>query len=311
MDKGFVISAVLLSAVLIVSAFGADTTAESLLRDGFGLAGVDGGLVRQDSNSGAELWFFRLQADVNDGRSQVGTGTSLQLLPSSTLEKITIDAEARVEKSYKLWGRVTKYKGRNFIFPAYFLPLAKASEPGAPPLEKPHEGTKEGKPTGAPNSIPAEHTEEDPNLGDSTGTEQGPAFYDSNDVLPIPKEMIERLKAKPRRPVKRTDIEAVKVASVKPPKRGPIHVLVDRTGFLLEEDEGWFVFGLDALGRNIQKRSLHLLPCYVLERTERKQADEAEPLRFKIAGIVTKYKGREYLLPERAVQVHSHESFGR
>ncbi|MHC4193323.1 MAG: hypothetical protein ACYSP9_04000, partial [Planctomycetota bacterium] len=292
MDKGLVIWVVLLSGVLIASAFGADTTGESLLRDGFGLAGVDGGLVRQDSNSGAELWFFRLQADVNDGRSQVGTGTRLQLLPSSTLEKITIDAEGRVEKNYKLWGRVTKYKDRNFIFPAYFLPLTKASEPGAPPLEKPREGTKEGQPTEAPNSVPAEHTEEDPNSEDNTRTEQGPAFYDSNDVLPIPKEMIEKLKKKPRRPVKRIDIEAVKVAPVKPPEYKSIQrdlVLVDRTGFLLEQQESLPMFGLDALGRNVQRRSLHLLPCYVLERAEQKLSEEVEPLRFKIAGIVTKY----------------------
>ena len=310
MDKGLVISVVLLSGVLIVSAFGAETTGESRLRDGFGLAGVDGGLVRQDSNSGAEQWFFRLQADVNDGRSQVDTGTSLQLLPSSTLEKITIDAAGRVEKSYKLWGRVTKYRGRNFIFPSYFLPLAKTTEPGAPP----HEGTKEGQPVDAPNGIPTEHTEEDPNSADNTRTEQGPAFYDSNDVLPIPKEMIERLKEKPRLPVKRADIEAVKVAPVRPPEHRSIQrdlVLVDRTGFLLEQEESLPMFGLDALGRNIQRRSLNLLPCYVLERAEQKQSEEVEPLRFKIAGIVTRYKGIEYLLPERAVQVHSHQSFGR
>ena len=80
---------------------------------------------------------------------------------------------------------------------------------------------------------------------------------------------------------------------------------------MFERDEGRFIFVPDALGRNVQKLSLHLLPCEALELTELKIAAEPETLRFKIAGIMTKYKGDKYLLLERAKRTYSHGNFGR
>ena len=303
-----------ISAAPMAPAFGAGTAHKGLLRDGFGLAGVDGKLIRQDSNTVPEIWFFRLDSDVSDDKTRVRTGTSLRLLPSSTLEKMTIDAEKRFDKNYKLWGRVTKYKGRNYIFPVYFLPLSKTSKPGLSTLQKPRGQEKQGQPTEAPNSVPMEGTQKESGSEKSEKVEQKPAIYDSNDVLPIPKEMIEKLRNKPAGPAKRTDNDTVKAATVKPPKRPPIErdsVLADRTGFLIKRHKGLPVFAFDALGRNIQQVSLQLLPCEALQRAERQQFAEVDPLRFKIAGIVTKYKGRHYLLLERALRAHSHESFGR
>jgi len=314
MDKRLTIVAFLVHVVLMASVFGAETSRRLLLRDGFGLAAVDGELVLQDSNTAPELWFFRLACDVNDGRGRVAGGTTLELLRSSTLEKMTIDAGRRAGKNYRLWGRVTKYKGRNFIFPAYFLPLAKTSKPEVAPLQEPEGGTKEGQPVVPPNSVPAKGTEEKSNSGDSGKVGRGPAFYDSNDALPIPKEMIERLKSKPVRPTKRTDSGAEKVLMVKPAEHAAIRrdpVLADRTGFLRVPEEGLPLFALDALGRNIQLRSLQLLPCQTLERGEQKQRGEPDPLRLKIAGIVSQYKGKDYLLLERAVRVYSHENFDK
>ena len=80
---------------------------------------------------------------------------------------------------------------------------------------------------------------------------------------------------------------------------------------MVEQDEGRFKFVPDALGRNVQKLSLHLLPCAALELTELKKAAEPETVRFKIAGIMTKYKGDNYLLLERAKRTYSHGNFGR
>jgi len=88
-------------------------------------------------------------------------------------------------------------------------------------------------------------------------------------------------------------------------------IFLDRTAFLVEQDEGRFMFVPDALGRNVQKLSLHLLPCAALELTELKKAAEPETMRFKIAGIMTKYKGKNYLLLERATRTYSHGNFGR
>ncbi|MBA7686385.1 hypothetical protein ES703_94829 [subsurface metagenome] len=60
-----------------------------------------------------------------------------------------------------------------------------------------------------------------------------------------------------------------------------------------------FIF--DALGRNVQQIILRLLPCQALESAENRQSAEVDPLRFKIAGILTKYKGNHYLLLERMI----------
>jgi hypothetical protein len=80
---------------------------------------------------------------------------------------------------------------------------------------------------------------------------------------------------------------------------------------LVEQDDGRLAFVLDALGRNVQHVSLRLLPCEALELTERKQAAVPEPVRFKIAGIKTAYKGQHYLLLQKATRVYSHQNFGR
>ncbi|GAH07812.1 unnamed protein product, partial [marine sediment metagenome] len=67
----------------------------------------------------------------------------------------------------------------------------------------------------------------------------------------------------------------------------------------------------DAFGRNVRPVSLRLLPCEVLELAEQRQSIVPEPVRFKIAGIITKYKGKNYLLLQKAIRVYSHQNFDR
>ncbi|MBA7626561.1 hypothetical protein ES703_34013 [subsurface metagenome] len=88
-------------------------------------------------------------------------------------------------------------------------------------------------------------------------------------------------------------------------------ILADRTGFVVRQGDSRLVFVFDALGRNVQQISLRLLPCQALESAEHRQSAEVDPLRFKIAGILTKYKGNHYLLLERTIRVYSHGNFGK
>lgn len=266
-----------ISVVTTASGFGAEIAREKpLLRDGFVFNGVDGNLVSPDSN---DVWFFELTSDVNDNKIVIKTGTRFELLPSSALERMTADRKTRATASYRLWnGRVTKYKGRNYIFPNIFLPVDK---PKKPPQKKdgPTEVTTEPEPG------------------------RDLAVDDPNDVLAMPQEVIEKL---------RSERSALSVPrSAKNTEHSTNSVLVDRTAFLLKRDDGRLVFVPDAFGRNVQKVSLNLLPCAALELTELKQAGEPEPLRFKIAGIITKYKGKNYLLLEKATRAYSHGNFGR
>jgi hypothetical protein len=253
-----------------------------LLRDGFVIKSVDGNLVGPDSN---DVWFFELTSDVNDNRTIIKAGTKLELLPSSALEEMTAEMKTRTTAAYRLWSsRVTKYKGRNYIFPNFFLPISKAKKP---PQEK------------------------DGPTDDKTKPESGQdiAIDDPNDVLTMPREVIEKLRLKRSAPsVLRSGKNAEQSTQT---ARSTNSVLVDRAGFLVKQDDGRLVFVPDALGRNVQNLTLNLLPCALLELTELKQAAELERLRFKIAGIMTKYKGKNYLLLEKVTRTYSHGNFGR
>jgi hypothetical protein len=289
----FLILVFFVSVVAAASVFDAEVISETpLLRDGFVMMGVDGALVGPDSN---DVYFFELISDVNDYRVILKAGTRLELLPSSALEKMVAVAKKRPEANYRLWnGRVTRYKGRNFIFPNYFQPLIKAGKPEPNTPQQPRE--------------------------------QKLALDEPNDILAIPPEVMERLRARREKtsavaqPI--ADGNEISLDKSQSAVEGKLpntlsyaqsvdSVFGDRTAFLVERDDGRLVFVPDALGRKVQQISLRLLPCEVLEITEQKQTAEPEPVRFKIAGIMTKYKGDNYLLLERAIRAYSHGNFGR
>ncbi len=117
--------------VVVVSATsgsGTENPDEILLWDGFVLTGVNGKLIpavlpgksekagdgktplgrRPKLSSSESGWFFELGADVNDLRVKASAGTTLELLPSSTLGKLIADVNERSENTYKLFGWATK-----------------------------------------------------------------------------------------------------------------------------------------------------------------------------------------------------------
>lgn len=237
-----------------------------LLRDGFVFGGADGRLVK---SGGA--WRFAFESDISDGRAIVRTPMGLELLDSACLERMLADAQGRVDARYRLWGKVTEYDGRNFIFPVYFLPLSKKAEAPAAGLKQP-------------------------------GRKRETAINSPNDVLNIPAEIVERLQSnefvRPRRPGRRDVIEQDSV-------------LTERTGFITVKEDVGVAFEPDAFGWSVQKDYFRLLPCRVLERAQRLTAGSAEPVRFNIAGIVTKYKGKNCLLLQKALRVYSYGNFTR
>lgn len=312
MGKKILISAFLVAIVMLCfwgvpTASGAQITGQALLNDGFVLTGVDG---RMSSSDGNDVWFFVLASDVNDGKARVSANTSLQLLPSSTLEKMTADMKERGGEDYRIWARVTKYKGRNFLFPVYFLPLSRVKDSAL------------ATPTDANSTDASQITQVKPK----------PAANDSNDTLAIPKEIIDRLSDRPtvyRQQSEEPNSHGEKLQGIKQD-----YVLADRTGFIsaglpspIRLTYGGLTlprteFVLDGLGLSVQQTSFRLLPCQVLEQAERESAEgglRSNQIRLKIAGIVTEYKGRDpasrepdkYLLLQRATRVYSYGNFGR
>jgi hypothetical protein len=310
------IFALLTSVVTTTAGLGAEIISEKpLLRDGFVMNGVDGNLIGSDSN---DVWFFKLTSDVNDSRTVIKAGTKLELLPSSALEKMTSDEKTRTTTGYRIWNSiVTKYKGRNFIFPGYFMPLSKTEKAKQKPSKElqSEPQSRKGRPTAEPNQIESVQPRK-----------QQLELDEPNDILSMPEEIIKKLRARRERPTvsKQTipDSNEASAGKSQPAKKEKLpdvqsyalntdSVYVDRTGFIVKKDDGQFVFVPDALGRNVQNLSFYLLPCTILELNELKQAAEPDKMRFKIAGIITKYKGDNYLLLEKATRAYSYGNFGR
>ncbi|MCJ7675465.1 MAG: hypothetical protein MUO33_09985 [Sedimentisphaerales bacterium] len=283
----------------VAGSFGPEKTSQALLNDGFVLTGVDG---RMSSSDGNDVWSFLFISDVNDGKARVGANTSLQLLPSSTLEKMTADMKERLGEDYRIWARVTKYKGRNFLFPIYFLPLSKVKDSAL--------------------ATPADANSAD--ISQAAQIMPKPTANDPNGTLAIPKAIIDRLSDRPtvyRRQPEEPNSQDQNHQSIKQD-----YVLADRTGFIsaglpspIRLTHGGLTmprteFVLDGLGLSVQQATFRLLPCQVLEQAELESAEgglRADQIRLKIAGIITEYKGDKYLLLQRATRVYSHGNFGR
>ncbi len=228
--------------------FGAKVTITGGLQDGFVLRGVDGEVNGPDANDG---WGFKLSADVNDeGKGVVKAGTTLELLPSATLEKITADINERAAAGYRLWGRVTRYKGKNFIFPVYFLPLSK--------MEPPHLKCSEHKSRLRRKARPQRFL-----LRRSAEPERD--INEPNDILSIPQEIVEKLRTRRiAQPIIRgpgevnvveqepgaAESREVEAGPEKRPEFKQDAILADRTALLVKQDDGRLVFVLDALGLN-------------------------------------------------------------
>ena len=265
--------------LLAAAAGAAESELPQLLPEGTLLKGVDGTVVCVDSN---DLWRFELGADVNETDTRIAAGTRFELLPSAILEHLIVDVNDRQLPRYRLTAQMTQYRGMNFLLPSYYLPLSKlkdANEPALPELP--------ARPADA-NAV-------------ATGTP------DSDDMA-IPPEIAERLRSRrptrgPQRP------EPAQTAPGTSPRKALTRVLVDAVGFV-ESRQGLPVFVPNALGRNVSAVHYQLLPCRVLEQTERRLAASPEPLRLKVAGLVTEYKGKKYLLLQRVIRVYNYGNFG-
>ncbi|HBG27095.1 MAG: hypothetical protein A2Y10_00170 [Planctomycetes bacterium GWF2_41_51] len=104
------------------------------VRDGFMLDGIDGKITNHN-----DQWFFTAYEPTTDGRGVMTTPA--EILPSSTLEKLT-KMMTEGNDTFRIWGKLTTYNGRNYIYLSYFLQVAdvvvEVNEPNDPnkPVEK-------------------------------------------------------------------------------------------------------------------------------------------------------------------------------
>jgi len=291
MKSGRLFLILLLSAAGVVAANGPDERERvyPYLREGFLYNGVNGTISR---NSETGRWNFTADTDLTDTRGVIKAGNSLELLLSGCLENMIAEAGGDENTlSVKLWAKVTRYSNRNlidpdieeqkelvfdkiYLFPMLFIPMSDVEQ----------------EPTAEPAGDDADVT---PNQIDN------PAETSSDSIIPT--EVMEKLK--PRR---MPNLAKLKTALR---QHGDITIF-DRTGFIRRTKAGK-IFELDGLGRGVDGTAFRLLNSETLERIERKLGDSPGRLRFRIAGIVTQYKSRYYLLLQRAARTYNNGNFAR
>lgn len=259
------------------------------------LTGVDGNLLHVDAN---DTWWFELTAEVRTDTYKLPAKTRFMLLPSGALEQLIADANDRFTPAYRLTAQVTRYRGTNFLLATYFLPLSKFKS------EEPQ--TADRRPQVETTNLPP-----DPELG-------------------IPPEIVEKLKN--RRPIRGPLRKPSDSQTAVRPEAYLNRMLVNRVGLIeVEKVEAWkrgsveaagnshayactdpcFCFTPYALGWNVSGDRYELLPCAALEQAQQLQRSSIEPIRFNVAGLVTRFRGRQYLLLQRAAPVYNYGNFGR
>lgn len=77
--------------------------------------------------------------------------------------------------------------------------------------------------------------------------------------------------------------------------------IVDRVGRLTRAGDGALEFTLDADGKAMQDPPLRLLPNLKLADMEDAIASNSRDLRFRVTGMLTEYRGRNFVLIEKFV----------
>jgi hypothetical protein len=273
--------------------------ARKLLPEATVLDRLDGTVLHVDAN---DTWLFELERDVNDVDVRIPAGTRFVLLPSATLGKLITDMNDRAAPQYRLTVRVTQYQGRNYLIPTYFLPLSKLKSDQGP--EDGGQKTEDG----------GRRTEDGRRQTEGGGANPQSATANPPSGVPeptIPPEIMKQLQE--RRPLRtapsaRPDQEPAQGAQNEPAPAE--RMLVNRVG-LIQKEDGHFVFIPYALGWNLSDVRYELLPSRVLEQALRQQTGTLERMRFNVAGLVTEFHGRKYLLLQRAVPVYNYGDFGR
>jgi hypothetical protein len=128
------------------------------------------------------------------------------------------------------------------------------------------------------------------------------SINEPNDVVKIPQEVLEKLT--PARTVELTQLSPT--AGLEEDR-----MFSDRSGFILKEANGSYVFKPDALGRNLQRISFAVLPNAALQQAMDEQTHDPDRVRFKVTGILTTYDSKNYILLQRTTRQFSHGNFAR
>jgi hypothetical protein len=324
----------LLSVSIICTALNANAVEDVVLREGYTLKLVTGNVRNIEGK-----WTFVTDEDITDGIKTLSAGSSIEMLKSSTLERILSSLNKDHSKKLRIQGTLTKYNGKNYLFPSAFIPLAPTSritektnaESTEKPVTEPEKeyetvntiSETEEKSTG---ETTAEETESQPVLSDEVRNllegDWTPDFNRnrSSENISDTADITEPKSNEPEpqendSTTKNTGVseeeyalEPIRQAMKSVPSND--YNIVSKTGFVIVTGD-IKSFRIDSLGRNVNNTSYILLPCRNLEWYEKVKYDIPGRRRYMVSGIVTEYEGRKYLLIQRLVRTYNNGNFAR
>jgi hypothetical protein len=268
------------------------------LRDGFVLSGTEGTITKDPD---ADTWYFAPTNDIIDIQGAINARQKVQFLPSSALEKIVANLEGKDSLNIRLWARITRYCNRNTLLndlPSRKFANRKIENTRNLDAKFLNENLYNKNYLFAVYFLPL--TDVPAPAPDTQKTSPDKKDTPSDSILP--EGVLEQLTPK----------RVVNLAGIKEAMTTKTDVvLADRTGLVTIDDEHR-TFEIDGLGRNLDDISFELLPCEALESTEKSLLTASLiRQRFRISGIITTYKGKQYMLMQRSTRTYSHGNFAR
>lgn len=189
----------------------------------------------------------------------------LRVLPCELLERMEELAADQSDALFRVSGEITVFDDH-----AYLLPRKATLE--SPPRQQVYE-----QPATAPATAPAE--------GD---TATAPVERDAS-----PDEIIGKLlRERPGRPVLPTAVDS------EPQERFVVDRLIR---IVSDENDRWYLARFES-DNTLRDAPMRVLPCRALERAREIFSDQYSPPEFHASGEVTRYHGRNYLLPRKLIR---------
>ncbi|MHC5083229.1 MAG: hypothetical protein ACYTET_04740 [Planctomycetota bacterium] len=246
------------------------TAGKTIIEEGFFLNGIEGELTKEAK---VDVWTFRAdEAIVAKEDQKLGAKVAIRMLPCSVLEQMTSIAGEDNTIQVRLWALFTEYKDFNYLYSVFFLPVKGEDTAPEPQPEKTDDAEKENK-----------TAEAKPKRRDSI----------------IPTDILDQIESN-----KTPDLKLFQqVAKVTGDRN-----LIGRAGYLKQKDKVK-TFQPDGFGQKVDKKQYIMLPCNMLETTEERIGETPGRQRYNVSGLVTRYKGRNYILLRRAARTYTHGNF--
>ena len=139
----------LMMCAAVAGAFGASQR-DRPIAEGHLIAGVEGRMVYDPNEM---QWAFVPNEPITDGKGHLSADEKTALLACSVLEQMIRLAGEQKAMDVRLWAMATEYRGHNYLFSLYFLPMREAA---AEPLKPDPSQSDETEETQNESILPSE-----------------------------------------------------------------------------------------------------------------------------------------------------------